>query len=131
MCLYLNSEHDCLNNDGGYRCECRSGFMLSKDLKHCDGKYNRQRLYAFILTIIRLIFSLVLTWSRVASFQRTKNILSALRLSVLIELYAKRSVQCLVFESESKLTLLVTETFGLYFYWNQGSCDPSTRLLGV
>ena len=70
-------EHDCINNDGSYRCECRSGFMLSKDLKHCDGKYNRQRLYAFILTIIRLIFSLVLTWSRVTSFQRTKNILSA------------------------------------------------------
>lgn len=49
-------EHDCINNDGSYRCECRSGFMLSKDLRHCDGKYNRQRLFAFLLTIIRRFF---------------------------------------------------------------------------
>ena len=32
-------EHQCVNNDGSFQCECRNGFMLKKDHKHCDGKY--------------------------------------------------------------------------------------------
>ena len=30
-------EHDCVNTLGGYRCECKIGYELHSDGKHCEG----------------------------------------------------------------------------------------------
>ena len=32
-----NCEHICINNNGSYTCECKSGFELSSDGIHCSG----------------------------------------------------------------------------------------------
>ncbi|XP_071959435.1 uncharacterized protein [Antedon mediterranea] len=34
-CGSSNCEHDCVNAEGGYKCECRKGFVLSSDKQKC------------------------------------------------------------------------------------------------
>ncbi|XP_033117226.1 latent-transforming growth factor beta-binding protein 2-like [Anneissia japonica] len=34
-CGSSNCEHDCVNAEGGYKCECRPGFVLSADKQKC------------------------------------------------------------------------------------------------
>ena len=34
-----NCDHGCVNEVGGYTCECNEGFQLQADNKTCSGKY--------------------------------------------------------------------------------------------
>ena len=51
-----NCQQTCVNTDGGFRCECDSGFELNSDQATCSGKLVASvLLYAtMMLTIIIL-----------------------------------------------------------------------------
>lgn len=54
-CLNDNAgcDHECMNTNGSYYCECNSGFQLSSDNHTCEGNY--QHTVLCIVQLYRMI----------------------------------------------------------------------------
>ena len=50
-----NCEQVCVNTDGGFRCECNSGFVLNSDQTTCSGENLQRKRICFIQPFVSQI----------------------------------------------------------------------------